>query len=52
MEVNSRFFLIVFSVALFGFFPPPLEKDVKYIMTDKCIYCLNIKKEKEEWNCT
>lgn len=28
---------------LFGFFSP-LETDVKYIMTDKCTYCLNNKK--------
>lgn len=43
VEVNSRFFPIVLSVHCLGFFPP-LETDVKYIMTDKCIYCLNIKK--------
>lgn len=47
MEVKSRFFPIAFSVSLFVWvFYPTLEIGVKYLMTDKCIYCLNIKKKK------
>lgn len=50
MEDDSRVFFPrrVFSLVISHFFN--LETDVKYIMTDKGIYCLNIKKWKQEWN--